>query len=58
MGARADPDPRVTGFAMLPRAMNQDDWLRKRARGKTRPGCGAEIGAFLVFVGVLIYALS
>lgn len=27
--------------------MNQDDWLRKRMRGKKRPGCGAEIGAFL-----------
>ena len=27
--------------------MNQDDWLRKRLRGKKLPGCGAEIGAIL-----------
>lgn len=35
--------------------MNQDDWLRKRVRGKKRPGCGAEIGA-LVLVAVAMAA--
>lgn len=34
--------------------MNQDDWLRKRMRGKKRPGCGAEIGAFLALLGVIV----
>jgi len=34
--------------------MNQDDWLRKRARGQKRPGCGAEIGAI---VGLSVLAL-
>jgi hypothetical protein len=30
--------------------VNQDDWLRKRMRGKKRPGCGTEIGALVLIL--------
>jgi hypothetical protein len=37
--------------------MNQDDWLRKRLRGKKRPGCGAEIGALVLVLVIAAVAL-
>ncbi len=39
--------------------MNQDDWLRKRLRGKKRPGCATEIGAFVAGIGLFaLYLLA
>lgn len=34
--------------------MNQDDWLRKRMRGRKRPGCAGEVGALLGGLGLLV----
>jgi hypothetical protein len=36
--------------------MNQDDWLRKRMRGKKRPGCAPEIGAFVLVAVAMVAA--